>query len=53
MSERELKRIGVLSEVIDERRSMASAAAVLSVSARHIRRLLAVCGQTGLEQVGR
>ena len=40
MSERELKRIGVLSEVIDERRSVASAAAVLSVSARHIRRLL-------------
>jgi hypothetical protein len=46
----------VLSEVIDERRSVASAAAVLSVSARHIRRLLKrliADGSSGMGHKGR
>ena len=40
MSERDLQRIGVLSEVRSGKRSVGSAAAVLSISDRHIRRLL-------------
>ena len=40
MSERDIQRIGVLSEVLCSRRSVASAAAVLGLSARQVRRLL-------------
>jgi hypothetical protein len=40
MSERDVQRIGVLSEVIAGRRTVASAAGVLAVSVRHIHRLL-------------
>ena len=40
MSERDLQRIGVLSEVRSGKRSAASAAAVLSISGRQVRRLL-------------
>jgi molybdenum-dependent DNA-binding transcriptional regulator ModE len=40
MSERDLRRIGVLSEVISERRTIVSAATVLAVSVRHVHRLL-------------
>ena len=40
MSERELQRIEVLSEVIGNRRTVASAAAVLALSTRQVRRLL-------------
>lgn len=40
MSERDVQRIGVLSEVIADRRTIASAAGVLAVSVRHVRRLL-------------
>jgi molybdenum-dependent DNA-binding transcriptional regulator ModE len=40
MSEREVQRIGVLSEVIAGRRTIASAAGVLAVSVRHVHRLL-------------
>jgi hypothetical protein len=40
MSERDVQRIGVLSEVIAERRTVASAAGVLAVSVRHVHRLL-------------
>ena len=40
MSERDVQRIGVLSEVIAERQTVASAAGVLAVSVRHVHRLL-------------
>ena len=40
MSERDVQRIGVLSEVLAERRTIASAAVVLAVSVRHVHRLL-------------
>jgi transposase len=40
MSERDLRRIAVLSEVISERRTIVSAASVLAVSVRHVHRLL-------------
>ena len=40
MSERDVRRIGGLSEVISERRTIASAAALLAMSAQHLRRLL-------------
>ena len=40
MSERELQRIQVLSEVTNRRRTMASAAVVLALSTRQMRRLL-------------
>jgi Winged helix-turn helix len=39
MSERDVQRIGVLSEVMAERRTVASAAGVLAVSVRHVHRL--------------
>lgn len=41
MSERELRRVEVLAEVINRRRTVASAAAVLVLSARQVHRLLA------------
>ena len=41
MSERDLKRIEVLSEVLAGRRTMTAAAAVLAISERHAYRLLA------------
>lgn len=40
MSERDLHRIGVLSEVVSGRRSVASAGSLLAVSSRHVHRLL-------------
>jgi transposase len=40
MSERDLQRVQVLAEVIGERRTMASAAAVLALSTRQVHRLL-------------
>ncbi len=40
MDERELHRIGVLSEIQTGNRTIASGAAVLGLTARHIRRLL-------------
>ncbi len=40
MSERDLQRIGILSEVLARRRTEVSAAAVLSLSTRQTRRLL-------------
>lgn len=40
MSERELHRIEVLSEVVEDRRTMASAAIVLSLSVRQVQRLV-------------
>ena len=40
MSERELRRVEVLAEVINRRRTVASAAAVLVLSARQVHRLL-------------
>ena len=40
MSERELQRVRVLSEVADRRRTVASAAVVLALSARQVHRLL-------------
>lgn len=40
MSERDLRRIGVLSEVLAERRTVVSAAAVLALSVRQTHRLL-------------
>jgi Homeodomain-like domain len=40
MSERDLRRIEVLAEVAGERRTVASAAAVLALSARQVHRLL-------------
>ena len=39
MSERDVQRIGALSEVMAERRTVASAAGVLAVSVRHVYRL--------------
>ena len=41
MSERDLKRIGVLTEVLAGRRTVAAAATVLTVSERQMYRLLA------------
>jgi hypothetical protein len=41
MSERDLQRIDVLSKVIDGRATLASAARVLALSERQVRRLLA------------
>ncbi len=41
MSERDLKRIAVLTEVLSGRRTVAEAAAVLAISERHAYRLLA------------
>jgi hypothetical protein len=46
MSERDVRRIEVLSEVVSGRRTMAMAASVLAVTPRHARRLL-VRLQTG------
>jgi len=40
MSERDLRRIQVLSEVTNQRRTIASAAMVLALSTRQMRRLL-------------
>jgi hypothetical protein len=40
MSEREIRRIEVLSEVVSGRRTLVAAAAVLAVTPRHARRLL-------------
>ncbi len=40
MSKRALHRIGILSEVVSGRRSVASAASLLAVSSRHVHRLL-------------
>jgi hypothetical protein len=40
MSEREIRRIEVLSEVMSGRRTLVAAAAVLAVTPRHARRLL-------------
>ena len=40
MSERDLQRIAVLSDVISGRRTIVSAASVLGVSIRHVHRLL-------------
>ena len=40
MSERELHRIEVLSEVVERRRTLASAAVVLSLSVRQVQRLM-------------
>ena len=40
MSERELHRIEVLTEVVDRRRTVASAAVVLSLSVRQVQRIL-------------
>lgn len=40
MSERDLQRVEVLAEVINRRRTVASAAVVLALSARQVRRLL-------------
>src|SRR5687767_10642813 len=40
MSERDLQRIQVLSEVANRRRTIASAAVVLALSTRQVRRLL-------------
>jgi hypothetical protein len=51
MSERDLKRIEVLSEVLAGRRTVAAAAAVLAVSERQAYRLLARYGD-GVEQRG-
>jgi hypothetical protein len=39
ISGRDVQRIGVLSEVMAERRTVASAAGVLAVSVRHVHRL--------------
>ena len=41
MSERDVRRIGVLSEVLNGRRTVGSAAAVLEMTPRQARRLLA------------
>ena len=40
MSERDLQRVEVLAEVTNRRRTVASAAAVLALSARQVHRLL-------------
>ncbi|PSH65016.1 hypothetical protein [Phyllobacterium sophorae] len=40
MSERELHRIEVLSEVVEGRRTLASAAIVLSLSVRQVQRIV-------------
>ncbi|WP_198384828.1 hypothetical protein [Roseomonas sp. KE2513] len=40
MDERELYRVGVLTEIVDARRSVASGAALLGLTARHTRRLV-------------
>jgi transposase len=40
MSERDVRRIEVLSEVVSVRRTIAAAASVLSLTPRHVRRLL-------------
>ena len=40
MSERDLQRIWALSEVTNRRRTIASAAVVLALSTRQVRRLL-------------
>ena len=40
MNERELHRVGVLTEIIEARRSVASGAALLGLTARHTRRLV-------------
>jgi hypothetical protein len=56
MSERDIRRIGVLSEVINEQRTVASAASLLAVSARHVRRLvlrMASSGGSGIGHKGR
>ena len=46
MSERELHRIEVLSEVVEGRRTLASAAIVLSLSVRQVQRITRVfCAQ--------
>ena len=40
MSERDVRRIEVLTEVLSGRRTVASAAVVLAISARQVNRLL-------------
>ncbi len=40
MSERDVRRIGILSEVLSSRRTVASAAIVLAITARQVNRLL-------------
>lgn len=47
MSERDLQRIEVLSKVVDGRMTIVSAARVLAVSTRQVRRLLDVFEQHG------
>lgn len=47
MSERDLQRIEVLSAVVDGRTTIVSAAQVLALSTRQVRRLLDVFGQHG------
>jgi hypothetical protein len=42
MSERELHRIEVLSEVVERRRTLASAAIVLSLSVRQVQRIVRI-----------
>ena len=44
MSERELRRVEVLAEVINRRRTVASAAAVLVLSALHVEQSVALAG---------
>lgn len=40
MAERELHRVGVLTEIINDNRSIASGAALLGITPRHMRRLI-------------
>jgi hypothetical protein len=49
MSERDLKRIQVLTEVLARRRTVVSAAAVLALGARQTRRLLVLFEKDGVK----
>ena len=51
MSERDLQRISVLAEVIHRRRTVASAAAVLALSARQVHRLLSAYRHGGASAI--
>ena len=47
MSERDLRRIEVLSKVVDGRMSIVAAAHVLAISTRHVQRLVDRIEHTG------
>ncbi|MCB8883773.1 helix-turn-helix domain-containing protein [Acidisoma cellulosilytica] len=47
MNERDLHRVGVLAEILSGDRTVASGAALLGLTARHVRRLVARYAQSG------